>query len=396
MTKFSLKNRLKRLRALLKRDRGLGFTLLELLVAMFVAGLIVIGLLTLSARITEANQKDAGRSQVQQDMRAAIDYIAQDLREAVFVYNGQCLQGNGTPTVANFGTICPGIVNYIPPEMSSASRFPVLAFWRTSPLPDDIRTLCNTNAPQLASDDSSVVENNPLVQAGVPCVASNSYTLVVYALDTANDRDDNTGIWQGKSRLLRYQLPQFRDGAATQNNQSTGYANPLQSSEFTFQQWPLSVEGGAVVNRQNGGVGGARVAGRPTIGDNQPQVLVDFVDGDPDPTKRTPDPIDAPAKLAPNCEEFGGDTTAQANALSPLIGTFPQPNRGFYACVRGGGINPPVLAGTPPPPVDNQEVQITLTGSVAGYPGYPIGNDGDARLSPVQTRVLIRGVLQKG
>jgi type II secretory pathway pseudopilin PulG len=390
MTKFSLKNRLKRLRALLKRDRGFGFTLLELLVAMFVAGLIVIGLLTLSARITEANQKDAGRSQVQQDMRAAIDYIAQDLREAVFVYNGRCLQGNGTPTVANFGTICPGIVNYIPPEMSSASRFPVLAFWRTSPLPDDIRTLCNTNAPQLASDDSTVVENNPLVQAGVPCVASTSYTLVVYALDTANDRGDN-GIWQGKSRLLRYQLPQFRDGAASQNDQSTGYANPLQSSEFTFQQWPLSVEGGAVVNRQNGGVGGARVAGRPTVGDNQPQVLVDFVDGDPN--NLTPDPIDAPAKLDPNCEEFGADDDAQDNALSP----FGTTNRGFYACVRGGGINnAPVVAGTPPPPVDNQEVQITLTGSVAGYPGYPIGNDGDARLSPVQTRVLIRGVLQKG
>jgi prepilin-type N-terminal cleavage/methylation domain-containing protein len=380
MAKLFSKNRLKHLHALLKRGKISGFTLLELLIAMFVAGLIVVGLLTLSAQITEANQRDAGRSQIQQDMQAAIDYVSQDLREAVFVYNGQCLQGVVAVSTANLS--CPGLANYIPAEMTSGDRIPVLAFWRTSPLPDTIKALCTANLAELASDDSAILENNVLVRAGVPCVAANSYTLVVYALDRANDRDDN-GVWQGKARLVRYQLPQFREGATDQSQQSTGYVNPLASSDLTFQQWPLTVTGGGVVSRQ----ATAQSPGRPTVTENPPQVLVDFVDGD----------LDRSTAINPSCQEFGTTPEEQENSLTPLATT----NRGFYGCVRGGGVVPPRAPTDPPLIVDNQDVLLVLTGNVSGYSGaFPLKALGEpepeGRISPVQTRVLVRGVLQKG
>jgi prepilin-type N-terminal cleavage/methylation domain-containing protein len=372
MAKLFSKNRLKHLRAFLKRRSLSGFTLLELLVAMFIAGLVVVGLLTLSAQITEANQRDAGRSQVQQDMQAAIDYVSQDLREAVFVYNGQCLSGAGS-VISPSNLSCPGLLPYIPAELSTNGSTPVLAFWRTSPLPDTIRALCNANAQSIAND----ARNNPLVQAGVPCVAANSYTLVVYALNTSNDRDDN-GIWQGKARLVRYQLPQFRDGATDQTQQSVGYANPIASSDFTFQQWPLTVTNGNVVSRQ---------ADIPTVAENPAQVLIDFVDGD----------LARSTAIAPSCQEFGSTPAEQANALTPLATT----NRGFYACVRGGGTPPPLAPGVTQQIVDNQDVLLVLTGNVSGYSGaFPMRNPGEQepaeRISPVQTRVLIRGVLNKG
>jgi prepilin-type N-terminal cleavage/methylation domain-containing protein len=356
MTKSS-KSLFKRLRAFFKRSQKSGFTLLELLVAMFIAGLIIIGLLALSAQITEANQRDAGRSQIQQDMQSALDYIAQDLREAVFVYNGDCLNGNAQ---------CPGLVNYLTPKMKDATkRTPVLAFWRTSPLPDKIRRLCG--------QDEATFKR--MTDARVLCVAGASYTLVVYAIDT----DTSTDIWKGKSRIVRYQLPQFLEDAKDETEQSAGYAPPSSSS---FQVWPLETVGG--VNTQ---------LSTPSDSQYQPQVLVDFVDDG-----NTPDPDGRFAGKSPSCEGFGSTTDEQANSLSPK-GTA---RTGFYVCVRNGGYVAPPLPGTPladRPAVNNQDVQVVLTGSVAGYSGaFPknAANDNELRLSPIQTRVLIRGVLNKG
>ena len=132
MHHFFSNNRHKRLRTglqgRLKGRRSKGFTLIELLVAMIIGSLIVVALLTLVVQLTETNQKDAARTQVQQDMQAAMDYVAQDLRSAVFVYNGECLEGKNDPV---FAKSCPGIINHIPATINAKpNKVAVLAFWR--------------------------------------------------------------------------------------------------------------------------------------------------------------------------------------------------------------------------------------------------------------------------
>lgn len=319
--------------------------------------------------VTQNNQQDAARSQVQQDMQAAMDYITQDLREAVFVYNGQCLQGNGTPqSTQDLKTICPGVMDYIPTSMTQNGKIPVLAFWRTERLPKGIRDLCRDHAPTLDDTDQNNNPTDPLVQAGVPCISGNSYSLVVYALDPSNDGN----IWQGKTRIIRYKLSQFTDSATTVNDQTVGYVNPLNGPDSTFQQWPYGTRADKTF--------GSLQTTRPT---NAAMALVDFVDdaGAPNTT--------------PNCEEFAPnpttagnpkDPTDIANALSPMNTT----SRGFYACVRNGGIG-----NAAPKAGENQDVLISLVGNVTGQGGFAKQFDNEGRLTPLQTRVLVRGVVNK-
>ncbi|MEX0272387.1 prepilin-type N-terminal cleavage/methylation domain-containing protein [Leptolyngbyaceae cyanobacterium UHCC 1019] len=363
-------------RATRKGRRAKGFTLLELLVAMIIGSLIVVALLTLVVQLTETNQRDAARTQVQQDMQAAMDYIAQDVRSAVFVYNGECLQGNGIPTSGkDFAKTCPGIIKYIPGDINAKpDKVAVLAFWRTKELPQKIKDLCKAEADDLGSDNPDTVTNNIMTKAKVPCLAGYSYSLVVYGVDRTN-----TGIWNGKARLTRYELSQFPSDPTNEQDQTPGFVDPLEEPEFTFQQWPLQ-DGGAAppINRQT----------TPPIG--QAFALVDFVD--------TTTPGDT--ANAPKCDEFGTDDVSRDRALSPTTNSNP-PFRSFYACVRDGGIvnqiTNPITGKLVNPPSSNQDVLIVLKGNVSGQGGFSKTNNTDntERISPLQTRVLVRGIIGK-
>jgi prepilin-type N-terminal cleavage/methylation domain-containing protein len=364
-----------------KSRRAKGFTLLELLVAMIIGSLIVVALLTLVVQLTETNQKDAARTQVQQDMQAAMDYVAQDLRSAVFVYNGKCLEGNGTPTSgANFAKTCPGIINHIPATLNDKpDKVAVLAFWRTKELPQKIKDLCEANATELGSDIADTVTNNIMTKAKVPCLAGYSYSLVVYSLDSNN----SSKIWNGKARLTRYELSQFPSDPTDQNDQTPGFVDPLEEPELTFQQWPFK-DGGAAgaVNRQ---------AALP-IG--QAFALVDFVD-----TK-----LDGVTVTHPKCDGFGTDDldidgqSFKDGSLSPTTASAP-PFRSFYACVRDGSIveqiKDPITGNLVNPPSSNQDVLLVLKGNVTGQSGFNGKFDNSERISPLQTRVLVRGVVGK-
>uniref|UniRef100_A0A832H3Z8 Uncharacterized protein n=1 Tax=Oscillatoriales cyanobacterium SpSt-402 TaxID=2282168 RepID=A0A832H3Z8_9CYAN len=275
--------------------------------------------------------------------------------------------------------------------MSQAGRVPVLAFWRTEPLPVAIRNLCAANVNDIAQG-----RDNALTAAGVPCISGNTYALVVYAVDT------NPGAtWAGRARLVRYKLSQFTDSATDEGDQSTGYANPLRSAEYTFQQWPYRLEGSAAVNRQTvaDDVSDTRPLGTPTAAENPIQTLVDFVDS------RGAVIVDANGVVTSgvtlSCDEFvandqtgNPDPSTIAGALSPPIANNPNNVYGFYACVRGGGVGNSNISGV------NQDVVLTIVGNVAGKGGFPKAEAADEetrvyRLSPLQTRVLVRGVVRK-
>ena len=350
-----------------RKGRSSGFTLLELLVSIIIGALITILLLGFVVELTKTNQEDAARSQVQQDMQAAMDYIAEDLREAVFVYNGQCLAGNGKPDATSVATFCPGVTDYIPAAMTQNGTMPVLAFWRTQPLPDAVQTACGTNAANLPNDVRSA------------CISGSTYALVVYAVAPRPDNNPASTIWDGNARILRYELNQFPNAATGFADVTVGYFPPLSRPSDSFQQWPYS---------QNPTTGqfGNQQAARPT---NPAFTLVDFAD-----------PVGGlnaagTAPLTPSCAEFApaNDPAAAANALSPRTAANDpitgRAMRGFYACVRGGGMGNAAGAGV------NQDVLLTLFGNVSGKPGFPRANNNKNRLSPLQTRVLVRGVLRK-
>ncbi|MGV0025147.1 PilW family protein [Phormidesmis priestleyi] len=339
-----------------KKGNLKGFTLIELLVALFIGGIIVSLLLFTVVQLLQTNQREASRSDTQREMQMAIDYISRDLREAVFVYDGRCLTPPGDATLT-----CPGLTNYLPPEIAGSGNtdnIPVLAFWKVDPLPDTLIVSCKTNARAIATTTNSA--NLPPAVVGVPCISRQMYTLVVYSL--SGRAEDN---WRGRARIKRYQLPQFTSNTPAGSPQQTpGWYYPA-GQDTNFSRWPLSASGSASLQTV-----------RPAIANTPNQVLVDFVD------------------LSGSVADAACPATAQpASPALPLPQNYvitPAPNpltntpaRGFYVCVKGATSNGTL----------NQEVVVRIQGNAAGRPGIP--RDRASVPIPMETRVLIRGVLNK-
>lgn len=359
-----------------------GFTLLELLVAMLVAGIVSTGLLFIVVQLIQTNLREAARSDTQRDLQAAIDYIARDVREAVFVYDATCLLNRPSGVDA---ARCPGLRSYLPTAITeSSNNIPVLAFWRLDPLPGapsgsstGFRELCKEQAAAYSQSG-----NLPTVIQGVPCLSGQMYTLVVYSLNN----DAGRTVSQGRARIMRYVLPQFTSGslppASPPNSPprppaaptlTPGWVSPRgraasSSRETSFLAWPVDKSSllgtGALVSLQ---------PSRPTTGSGDP--LTDFVDWfglyEPSGPGRAP--------------EIPGLVLTPANASSPSS-TNPDPPRGFYVYVRGGGQSDL-----------NQEVIIRIQGDAAGRPGIPNTGPLTRPIVPIslETRVLTRGVTDK-
>jgi len=268
-----------------QRHKNSGFTLIELLVSSVVGSLVVSALLGLVVNLLETDQQDLVKSRLQQEMQSALDYISEDLKEAVYVYSGECIQGKGTSTDSDF---CPGLVNHLPMFDKSV---PVLVFWKVDLLPEGCQSTLGLS------------ENND------PCfnsrIANRTFSLVVYYL-RQNQASDS--LWQGKARITRYVLSQFNSNSPPKQN--TGYFNPTQTGT-SFRFWPYARNDlGQLVNRQTS---------TPTSSGATNLTLVDFVDDTPDAENST--------TICPN--EY---------VLTPSHKSLEDQGlarvRSFYACVR--------------------------------------------------------------
>jgi prepilin-type N-terminal cleavage/methylation domain-containing protein len=369
----------------LKGGEVTGFTLLELLVAMLIGSIITFLMLAGVTNLMGTNQREGARSDTQRDAQAAIDYMSRDLREAIYVYDGRCL----SDTTANNSrvelepangsvpaTYCSALLNFLPANLKAANQLPVLAFWRVDPLLEPLKAFCQTNAKQWVAPATSSPTAPPDLKrlAALPCASRTSYTLVVYSLDWSNPN----GIWRGRARLKRYQLPQYEYTAtvATAPATTAGWASPLEK-EIGFPQWPLRTPA------SGGGAPTSAQTALPSGSDNA--VLIDFMDdvrftgGDTAncptvPPVATPSPSPTTDAAPPDRFRVSPPTT---------LASGNRARRGIYACVREGA-----GAGL------NQEVIVRLQANAAGRPGVP--KVGSSVPIIMEARVLTRGVLNKG
>ncbi|MBE9029234.1 prepilin-type N-terminal cleavage/methylation domain-containing protein [filamentous cyanobacterium LEGE 11480] len=337
-----------------------GFTLVELLVALIIGSIITTLVLFSAVQLMGTNQREASRSNTQREMQAAIDYINRDIREAVYVYDGDCLRTTGTKTPPGLtpGGIntCPGILNSLPGELNSANNLPVLAFWRVDPLPQQLLASCSN--PAVASQ--IVSGNAPAGFDNVPCSSRKMYTLVVYSLNRSNP-----DTWRGRARITRYTLPQFTFGNGT--TQTPGWANPLETG---FANWPRNPNTNTIQTGQATNIQGNN------------QVLVDFVDDRANDSGPAGSTAVCPTVNNVNTEQFGGFFASPAQVNGGYVAAVDLSRRTFYACVRGGD------AATL-----NQEVIVRIRGNAAGQPGLP--KDSSSLPIALESRILTRGVLGK-
>jgi type II secretory pathway pseudopilin PulG len=179
---------------------------MELLIAIAIGSVIMSTLLYLVVEITQASRREEVLYQTQQDMQRAIDYMARDAREAVYVYpTPTTLTGDPTPDTP--------LVDRLPNFPSTGT--PILAFWRLDPLDISAIDAAACSAKQNECDALKVRQS--------------AYTLVVY-LQEPNPGDT---IWQGPTRIIRYELPKYAD--LSDLTQSEGYSDPTICN--TFENW---------------------------------------------------------------------------------------------------------------------------------------------------------------
>lgn len=190
----------------LTRNRAKGFTLLELLIAMAISGLVISGLLYLVTELLRIDNRETALEEVQRDTRRAMNYIANDLREAVYVYS--------TPTTIT-STANTGVGSALP-----AGANPILAFWRIQPIPESqMPGVCSTTF----SGPANVDKKNTCDALKIRRAA---YELVVYS-----QHSGATDPWRGQSRISRYSLSQYTDAANLV--ETSGYIDPgLQLNNF--------------------------------------------------------------------------------------------------------------------------------------------------------------------
>jgi len=161
-------------------NQNSGFTLIELLVAMIVAALVITPLLGFMINILSTDRREQAKSNSEQEIRTALDYITQDLQQAVYIYNDAGLNGIANDPNVN------GIAGQLPPgngEVGCADGGvdkcePVLVFWKREIKEDVI--------PVGAGADDAYV-----------------YSLVAYYLVEGNN-PDNT--WSDAARIARFEI----------------------------------------------------------------------------------------------------------------------------------------------------------------------------------------------
>lgn len=319
-----------------------GFTLLELLVSMLIASIVVSGLLYVVVELLQIDRREALLSQTQEDTQRAMAYIADDIKESVYIFpDPSVLTQAASPQLDDL------------PDSST----PVLAFWKPVPIEESLPD-CSRWEPDATDEDEE-----KYAQCRVLTIRQASYSLVVYLQKERDDAVDT--LWKGASRIIRYELDQYKDIAEL--DITPGYQDP---TSVGFASWESTDD--------------------DTEGDRA--VLVDFIDA---PSVENP-----PTTGTNPCLSIGADyTPVPADVVE-------EQNPSFYGCVKNplsaaaiAAIAAAEAAGETPPTFSanaNQDIFLFLRGNARDGAQGVVGVAGERSALPtLETRVLMRGVLNK-
>jgi type II secretory pathway pseudopilin PulG len=287
-----------------------GMTLIELLIGTVMAFLILTPMLTFVVDMLNTDRREQVKSNTEQDIQAAVDFIAQDLSQAIHIYDNSA---DGVPAL---------IAGNFIPSAATTNGTPILVFWKRQQLKNSL--------PIIAGAIPTTCTDNTLTGAGA---CNDSYVLSLVAYYQVSG---SPGTWcqppggnTCPTRIVRYQI-------------QDGLKNPAQSANpdpaqryFTDAELGTRSDGLKRSNAFNIGTNaqsGFDIS-NPTERVTQPgvtwdrnDVLVNYLDH----TNPGPPPT--------QCTTALGNPTTQ-------VGTQPQPitenqlkihnpnNTSFYACV---------------------------------------------------------------
>ncbi|NMF66786.1 prepilin-type cleavage/methylation domain-containing protein [Brasilonema octagenarum UFV-E1] len=181
---------IKRLKLFRVTNKCDGFTLIELLVGIVIATLVITPLLGFMINIMTTERQEQAKADTEQEIKAALDYIARDLQQSVYIYDADGINK---------------IRQQLPKNKDNDKNkfFPVLVFWKR----------------QIISKESSKMEKDIFF-----------YSLVAYYLIK-----DNDSTWSKAARIGRFQI---RDGY-----DSTEKKNEKLQRDKGFQMFNIQASG---------------------------------------------------------------------------------------------------------------------------------------------------------
>lgn len=266
-----------------------GFTLIELVITMVMSSIILGALLTFINTLLNSERQEQAKATTEQEVQAALDYIAQDLQQAVYIYDADGLNN----TYTNSTDTTPGIQDQIPPVATRADGcgsstptcVPVLVFWKR-----EYKKSVMPVSGVTAKDDTFV------------------YSLVAYYLT----KGDSDNIWSNNARIRRFQIQGGVVDPTNPINPTNRTPNYLtgETPSDGFMPFNLKVPGSTLQEKMNRWQKAttSKNIGNAVDYNAEARVLIDFVD------KNITD-------ITPNCP------TGTQQVPSTLVG-------GFYACVN--------------------------------------------------------------
>ncbi|MBE9187549.1 hypothetical protein IQ270_23600 [Microcoleus sp. LEGE 07076] len=276
-----------------------GMTLVELLVGAIMAFLIITPMLAFVVDMLNTDRREQVKANTEQDIQAAVDFIAQDLNQAIYIYDN-----DGITALKN--------KNFIPQQ---ADRTPILVFWKRQIQPNALPVI------PTAAD----TPNPKNCETGTQC--NDAYVLSLVAYYQIQENDPNS-IWCQPSgancptRIARYQI---RDGLK----------DPKATSPATDPYYQTVEQGQKRSDAYNPGFDLSKPLENVTKNNNwnSEEVLVNDIDySSNDETKLPTD----------ECQKALGNPTTQTGATTSKIleGSLkitdppdPQSKNSFYACV---------------------------------------------------------------
>ncbi len=292
-----------------------GVTLIELLIGTVMAFLIITPMLAFVVDMLNTDRREQVKANTEQDIQAAVDFIAQDLSQAIYIYDNRALSG---PLGPNEQAVRP----QLPPNPNGT---PILVFWKRQQL----RNSLPINPTVAASVKPKTCAQNPN-----QCNDTYVSSLVAYY-----QVRDNEQTWCQPSggdcptRIVRYEI---RDGIDRLPDPSTGnpptpygIANTTEAQQ-TDPAFNTSTNPLTSFNLNNPTRNVTNPAGINTNGAGNPQVLVNYIDHS---TQNVPVPT------GENCQTLLGfvppavtPTGTPAFAPNHLLITDGS-THSFYACV---------------------------------------------------------------
>lgn len=216
-----------------------GFTLIELLVAMILAFLVITPLLGFMVNILDTDNKEQAKTNSEQEIQSALDFIAQDMEQAVYIYDADGIYGKTTTdSKGTTSTLIPGILNQLP-NPTDTNKVPVLVFWK--------RYFLSKNQ-NVTVGSTNTTAGCLVTLPGGNCNQQDYmlYSLVAYYLV----KDSNATTWNSTTaRIARWEIRDgIRSDSGTQTrsetvNGTTKTVNYLLLPDLGFMPFNLTLQG---------------------------------------------------------------------------------------------------------------------------------------------------------